>query len=55
VTSARWLLALISLAGLILAGAGCASPDAESELPWNMSQPWESAPSIPFGGAGGGY
>ena len=54
-TSVRWLLAFISLAGLILANAGCASLDAESDLPWNMSQPWESAPSIPFSGSGGGY
>ncbi|MDR0994366.1 MAG: hypothetical protein LBN38_07385 [Verrucomicrobiota bacterium] len=33
---------------------GCASPDAESDLPWNMSQPWESSPGIP-GGLGGSY
>lgn len=48
-------LALALLAGLCLAGAGCASPDAESDLPWNMTQPWESAPTMPFGGAAGGY
>lgn len=48
----RRLLALLALAGLCLAGAGCASPDAESDLPWNMSQPWESAPTLPFGSAG---
>jgi hypothetical protein len=46
------LFALLAAAGLCLAAAGCASPDAESDLPWNMTQPWESAPSIPFGGAG---
>ena len=35
--------------------AGCATPaDHESELPWNMSQPWETAPALP-GGLGGGY
>ena len=47
------LLALLAAAGFMLAAAGCASPEAESDLPWNMSQPWESAPSIPFGSAGG--
>ena len=47
------LLALLVAAGFILAVAGCASPDAESDLPWNMTQPWESAPTIPFGAAGG--
>lgn len=49
----RWLLAILAAAGIILAGSGCASPDVESDLPWNMTQPWESAPTIPFGGSGG--
>lgn len=36
--------------GLLLIGAwGCASPDAESDLPWNMSQPWESSRGLPGG------
>jgi hypothetical protein len=38
-------LALLAL-GLAVA-AGCASPDRESELPWNTPQPWETAPNIP--------
>ena len=46
------LIALLAATGLLLAAAGCASPDAESDLPWNMSQPWESAPTMPFGTAG---
>ena len=33
--------------------AGCASAERESDLPWNMSQPWESAPGMPFGTPGG--
>lgn len=49
----RRLLALLAWAGLCLAFTGCASPDAESDLPWNMSQPWESAPTLPFGSTGG--
>ena len=46
------LATLLAAAGFVLVCAGCASPDAESDLPWNMSQPWESAPSIPFGNTG---
>ena len=50
----RRLLALIAAAGLALAAAGCATPSEESDLPWNMPQSWESAPSLP-GNMGGGY
>lgn len=46
------LLALCAVAGLALC-AGCATSDAESDLPWNMSQPWESSPGIP--GMNNGY
>ncbi|MCS6771848.1 MAG: hypothetical protein NZ740_07445 [Kiritimatiellae bacterium] len=43
------------LAGMALAGilailtAGCATTDpyAESSIPWNAPQSWESAPMIP--------
>ena len=52
-TGSRWLWLLLAVAGLSLACAGFAAPDAESDLPWNMTQPWESAPSIPFGNTGG--
>lgn len=52
-TRFRRLLALLAAAGLCLAAAGCASPGAESDLPWNMTQPWESAPTLPFGSTGG--
>lgn len=52
-TGFRCLLALVVFAALVLAGAGCASTaERESDLPWNMTQPWESAPSIPFGSTG---
>ena len=34
--------------------SGCASTERESDLPWNMTQPWETAPTLPFGG-GSGY
>jgi len=40
------------LGALLLFCGGCASPDAESDLPWNMTQPWETAPSMPFGPSG---
>lgn len=29
-------------------GCTAVDPDVESDLPWNLSQPWESAPSLPF-------
>lgn len=47
-------LALAFLSGLVLLAfaGGCATTDRESDLPWNMSQPWESAPAMPFGGPG---
>lgn len=48
------LLALLAATGFILACAGCASPQDESDLPWNMPQSWESAPSLP-GNLGEGY
>lgn len=50
----RRLLALFAAAGLALAAAGCATPNEDSELPWNMPQSWESAPALP-GNMGGGY
>ncbi|NLG36210.1 MAG: hypothetical protein GX548_12745 [Lentisphaerae bacterium] len=49
----RPVLAVL-LCAVALGLAGCATTDAESDLPWNMTQPWETAPSMPFG-AGGGY
>jgi hypothetical protein len=40
-----FLLLLGAAAGCL---AGCATTDdRDSELPWNMPQTWESAPSIP--------
>ena len=49
------LLRLAAILALLSAVAGCATTaDQESELPWNMSQPWETAPALP-GGLGGGY
>lgn len=46
------ILALAAVSALLLA-AGCAITDEESDLPWNMSQPWESSPGIP--GLNNGY
>lgn len=45
-------VALCAAACLALC-AGCATSDAESDLPWNMSQPWESSPGVP--GLNNGY
>ncbi|HOU20949.1 MAG: hypothetical protein KBC66_09075 [Kiritimatiellae bacterium] len=47
----RSLRLLVAAVTMLLAG-GCATTDRESDLPWNMSQPWESAPTIPFGSPG---
>jgi hypothetical protein len=49
----RWLSLLLLLSGGLAFVSGCATTDAESDLPWNMSQPWESAPSLPFNSPGG--
>jgi len=38
-----WLLVL-ALAWCV---TGCATANRDSDLPWNMQQPWETAPSIP--------
>lgn len=38
-----WLMALVVVGCL----AGCATPDRDSDLPWNMQQPWETAPTLP--------
>lgn len=46
------IFAILAVSGLGLACAGCATTDRESDLPWNMSQPWESAPTLPFGTPG---
>ena len=40
-----FLAACCTLAVLFV--AGCATTDEESDQPWNMSQPWETAPGIP--------
>ena len=44
--------ALLIAAAMLFAG-GCATTDQESDLPWNMTQPWETAPTMPFGTPGG--
>lgn len=47
----RWRVVLGALTvaiGLLLAAGGCATTqDDDSDLPWNVRQPWEGAPSIP--------
>jgi hypothetical protein len=45
-------VALAAVLAALCALAGCATSDQESDLPWNMTQPWETAPTMPFGGAG---
>ena len=40
----------VVLAAMLAAGWGCATTgEDESDLPWNMSQPWESSPGLPGG------
>lgn len=44
----RWLVAVLLVTVAAGMGAGCATrADHESDLPWNVQQPWEGAPSIP--------
>jgi len=35
------------LLALLWLSAGCATTGADSDIPWNTPQPWETAPSIP--------
>jgi len=42
------LAAGLFLALALFVLAGCATEREESDLPWNMTQPWESAPTLPF-------
>ena len=51
-TLIRRLFLLITLTGIVWAFSGCASTKEESDLPWNMPQTWESAPTMPFGTTG---
>ncbi|MBP7828970.1 MAG: hypothetical protein KA248_03535 [Kiritimatiellae bacterium] len=41
--------AVLGFLGLMLGllFSGCATPDQDSDLPWNTPQPWETAPTIP--------
>ncbi len=42
------LCLVIVTVGLTLAATGCATTqDDDSDLPWNVRQPWEGAPTIP--------
>jgi hypothetical protein len=40
------LFSVLCALSALFAG-GCATTDGESDQPWNMSQPWETAPGIP--------
>ena len=43
----RACLMVVLFIALLAAGGGCASTKRDSDLPWNIQQPWESAPAIP--------
>lgn len=46
----RWVAlgAFTVVVGLLVIAGGCATTqDDDSDLPWNVRQPWEGAPSIP--------
>ncbi len=40
-------LAIAGLLLLLVAGGCATTADDDSDLPWNVRQPWEGAPSIP--------
>jgi len=37
----------ILVCGLLIGLQGCSSTKNSSDIPWNVPQPWEGAPSIP--------
>ncbi|MCX6996680.1 MAG: hypothetical protein NTV49_06255 [Kiritimatiellaeota bacterium] len=39
--------AVVLLLFAALLGGGCATTNADSDIPWNTPQPWETAPAIP--------
>ena len=39
------VMALLMFAALL--GGGCATTNADPDIPWNTPQPWETAPTIP--------
>ena len=46
----RDALRIACAAGLLTAGmllAGCGTTDTPSDIPWNVPQPWEGAPTLP--------
>ena len=43
----KYRLLALAAAALLLFVVGCATTNEESDLPWNMTQPWESSPGIP--------
>ncbi|MDD5483007.1 MAG: hypothetical protein PHP98_05085 [Kiritimatiellae bacterium] len=46
--SPAWVFLCIILAGALFIGLqGCSSTNNSSDIPWNVPQPWEGAPSIP--------
>jgi len=44
IKTAGWVAALCILCGVL---AGCASVRDQSDVPWNVPQPWEGTPTLP--------
>lgn len=45
--SIKWTAGLIALLTLILLQAGGCASTPNSDIPWNVPQPWENSPAVP--------
>ena len=46
---------LVLASALMLALAGCATTEEDSDMPWNTQQSWEGGVAIPGFGGGDGF
>ena len=44
IKTAGWVIALVILGGML---AGCSTASDQSDVPWNVPQPWEGTPTLP--------
>lgn len=44
INTTGWVVALGILCGVL---AGCSTAGDQSDVPWNVPQPWEGTPTLP--------